>query len=230
MANTLQFVIDSITADRSTAVLKDNTTYSAPARNTVALYANGYKMSVDTSIDSTLNLIPNNASPISASLTEFQVPLTVDGWYRFPIVTIPQWTAGTYANYAAVYNAGVVYRSKQAGNVTTVAGDLLVTANWEVITDPATLALNEGETNESTNIDSLIYEVILSPNTEYGYANEISEISEECCSVDCSLDNLQKLIRLATIVDGMYVRNDRSEMAAGERLARRAQYILENEF
>ena len=230
MANTLQFVIDSITADRSTAVLKDNTTYSSPARNTVALYANGYKMSVDTSIDSTLNLIPNNTSPISTSLTEFQVPLTVDGWYRFPIVTIPQWTAGTYANYAAVYNAGVVYRSKQAGNVTTVAADLLVTANWEVITDPATLALNEGETNESTNIDSLIYEVILSPNTEYGYANEISEISEECCSVDCSLDNLQKLIRLATIVDGMYVRNDRSEMAAGERLARRAQYILENEF
>jgi hypothetical protein len=168
MANTLQFVIDSITADRSTAVLKDNTTYSSPARNTVALYANGYKMSVDTSIDSTLNLIPNNTSPISTSLTEFQVPLTVDGWYRFPIVTIPQWTAGTYANYAAVYNAGVVYRSKQAGNVTTVAGDLLVTANWEVITDPATLALNEGETNESTNIDSLIYEVILSPNTEYG--------------------------------------------------------------
>jgi len=230
MANTLQFVIDSITADRSTAVLKDNTTYASPARNTVELYANGYKMSVDTSIDSTLNLIPNNTSPISTSLTEFQVPLTVDGWYRFPIVTIPQWTAGTYANYAAVYNAGVVYRSKQAGNVTTVAADLLVTANWEVITDPATLALNEGETNESTNIDSLIYEVILSPNTEYGYANEISEISEECCSVDCSLDNLQKLIRLATIVDGMYVRNDRSEMAAGERLARRAQYILENEF
>lgn len=230
MANTLEFVIDSITADRSTAVLKDNTTYGTPARTSTALYADGYKMSVDTTIDATLTLVPNNPSPVSGSLTQFEVPITVDGWYRFPITSIPVWTAATYAIYDAVYYSGVVYRSKIGSNVTTVAADLLVTANWEVITYPATLASNAGEANESNNIDSLVYEVILTPNAEYGYANEISEVSEECCSVDCSIDKLQKLIRLATIVDGMYVRSDRSEMAAGERLARRAESILEKEF
>lgn len=230
MANTLEFVIDSITADRSTAVLKDNTTYGTPARTSTALYANGYKMNVDTTVDTVLTLVPNSGTPTSSSLTQFQVPITVDGWYRFPIASIPVWTAATYANYDAVYYSGVVYRSKTASNVTTVAADLLVTANWEVITDPATLASNAGEANESNNIDSLVYEVILTPNSEYGYANEISEISEECCSVDCSIDKLQKLIRLATIVDGMYVRSDRSEMAAGERLARRVEAILEKEY
>lgn len=230
MANTLEFVIDSITADRTTAILKDNTTYGTPARTSTALYAKGQKMSADSTVSSTLTVVGNNTSPISASLTQFSVTLTVDGWYRFLIVSIPVWAAATYALYDAVYNGGVVYRSKIGSNVTTVAGDLLNTTNWEVISDPATLASNAGEANESINIDSLTYEVILSPNSEYGYANEISEISEECCSVDCSLENLQKLIRLATIIDGMYVRSDRSEMASGERLARRAEAILENEF
>lgn len=229
MANTLEFVIDSITADRTTAVLKDNTTYTTPVRTSSALYAKGQKMNSDSTVDTTLTLVGNNTSPISASLTQFNVTLTVDGWYRFLIVSIPVWSAGTYAIYDAVYNAGVVYRSKVGSNVTSTAADLLVTANWEVIADPATLASNEGETNESVNIDSLIYEVILAPNAEYAYSNEISEVSEECCSVDCSLENLQKLIRLATIIDGMYVRSDRSEMAAGERLARRAEAIIENE-
>ena len=229
MANTLTFVIDSITADRTTAVLKDNTTYASPARTSTALYAKGQKMNVDSTVATTLTVVGNNATPTSSSLTQFDVTLTVDGWYRFLITSIPVWTAGTYAIYDAVYEGGIVYRSKVGSNVTATAADLLVTANWEVIADPATLASNAGETNESNNIDSLIYEVILSPNSEYGYANEISEVSEECCSVDCSIDNLTKLIRLATIIDGMYVRSDRSEMAAGERLARRAEAILENE-
>jgi hypothetical protein len=230
MANTLTFVIDSITADRTTAVLKDNTTYTSPVRTSTALYSKGQKMNADSTVETTLIVTGNNTSPVSASLTEFAVTLTVDGWYRFLISSIPVWTAGTYAIYDAVYNAGIVYRSKVGSNVASTAAALLNTTNWEVITDPATLASNAGEANESVNIDSLIYEVILSPNTEYGYANEISNISEECCSVDCSLENLQKLIRLATIVDGMYVRSDRSEMSAGERLARRAEAILENEF
>lgn len=230
MANTLEFVIDSITADRTTAILKDNTTYGSPARTSTALYSKGQKMSADSTVTSDLTVVGNNTSPISASLTEFSVTLTVDGWYRFLITSIPVWAAGTYNLYDAVYQGGVVYRSKTSSNVTSTAADLLVTANWEVVTDPAALASNAGEPNESINIDSLIYEVILSPNSEYGYANEISKVSEECCSVDCSIENLQKLIRLATIIDGMYVRSDRSEMASGERLARRAEAILENEF
>lgn len=223
MANTLEFTIDSITADRTTAVLLDGTTYSSPARTSTALYVTSYKMNADSTTADTLTSVGNNASPISASLTQFNITLTVDGWYRFAIASIPVWTAGTYTIYRAVYYNGNVYRA--TGTTSSTPGG----AGWELITDPGALALNKGEANESTNIDSLIYEVILSPNAEYGYANEISEISEECCSVDCSLENLQKLIRLATIIDGMYVRSDRSEMAAGERLARRAQSILENE-
>lgn len=217
MANTLSFTIDSITADRKTAVLLDGTSYTNPVRTSTALYARGEKMNADSTVDSTLVLTPNNASPISASLTQYAVTLTVDGWYRFSIVSIPVWSAGTYALNAAVYYSGSVYKSTAGSNTNTPG-----TANWELVNDPTTLT-----SSINTNIDSLVYEVILAPNAEYNYANKISEISEECCSVDCSLENLQNLIRLATIIDGMYVRSDRSEMSAGERLARRAESIFE---
>lgn len=225
MANTLSLTVDSISADRTTGVLLDGTTYSSPARNTLSVYVGAYKMNQDSSINSTITVASDTDDPETAAEWTFSIP--ADGWFRFPMIAVPDFNAAsTYAIYDAVQSAGVVYRSLQNNNTEDNLSD---TDWWEVITTPYELALNDGEVDDSLNCDKLIYDVILYPNSQYEFANEISEVSEECCSVDCSLENLFRYVRLAAILDGMKVRSDRSEMSQGERLARRMEAIIESE-
>lgn len=225
MANTLQFFVDTITSDRLSGTLVDDTTYSDPLRADTGLFVVGYKMNSDSTVASTLTVTGNAGDPETDD--EFTFNLPADGWFRFGIVSVPDFdNTDTYSIYDAVFEPSTnkVYRSKQNGNTIDT---LTNTVWWEEITSPGTLAFNAEEANESTNIDYLIYEVNLSPNSEYGYASEISEMSEECCKVECSLENLLPLIRYATIIDGMTVHSDRSEMSAAERLARRMEALLE---
>lgn len=225
MANQLELVVSSISSDRTVAVLNDTTVYSSPARNTLAIYVGAYKMNQDSSVNSTLTLASDTDNPETAS--EFTIEILNDGWYRFPMIAIPDFDSGTtYSIYDAVYSAGTVYRSVQNNNTTDTLTD---EAWWEEIETPSDLALNEGETNESENCDQLTYDVCLTPNSEYEFASEISDASEECCSVDCSLENLFRYVRLAALLDGMIVHSDRSEMSQAERIARRYEAIIESE-
>lgn len=227
MANTLTFVVDSITADRTQGVLLDNTTYTNPVRSGVAVFVKGQKMNNDATVDSTLAVTGNNANPETNTSWTFTIPL--DGWFRFLIVSVPDFNAAsTYAIYDAVFqpSTGKVYRSKQNNNTTDTLTD---TVWWEEITDPATLASNEGESNESANIDSLIYEPGLFPNSEHGYANQISEASEEyLTSLSIPDDDLANYNLLACLLDGAYVKSDRSEMNKAERIARRLDSLIES--
>jgi hypothetical protein len=227
MALEILLEITSITADRSEGLLTDNTVYGAPevVRADGGVYVTGQKMKSDSTVDSTLTLTGDTADPQLDSSWTFNIPK--DGWFRFLYVWIPDYNgATTYAQYEAVQNAAtsVVYRSLVAGNV----GNALTDVNfWEVISDPGSLALNKGEANESANIESIVYSVVLIPNAEYEFANAISEASEECCNVNCSLDDLFEYIRLMVMVDGCYVRSDRSQFAQAERIARRLEAITE---
>ncbi len=226
MANSIQISISTITSDRASATISDETTYSSPARAAVGVFVGCYKMNGDSTVADTLTLVSNTDDPETDSEWVMQLD-NGDGWYRIPAVSIPDFDDTlTYDIYDAVFDpsSGNVYRSKQNTNT---QDSLANTTWWELISDPAALALNEEEANESTNIDSTIYEVILSPNSEYEYANLISEVAEECCKVECSIENLLPYIRVAALVDGMYVHSDRSEMVAGERLARRLESIIE---
>lgn len=225
MANTLLFTVDSINADRQSGILLDGTTYSSPARSATGLFVKGQKMNASSSVSSTLTVTGDALDPETDSQFTFNIPS--DGWYRFLIVSIPDFNSSlTYSLYQAVFNSSdnKVYRSKQNGNTTDTLTD---TAWWEEITDPATLASNEGEANESTNIDSLIYEPGIFPNDEYGFANVISEASEEyLTSLNIPDDDLEQYSLLACLLDGAFVKAERSEMAQAERIGQRLQSII----
>ncbi len=229
MANTLSFVVSSITTDRLTGVLTNSTTYADPVRAATGLFAKGYKMNADATVASTLTLTGDESDPETDSEFSFNIP--ADGWFRFNIVSIPDFdNTDTYDLYDAVFNPSdnKVYRSLIADNTND---DLTVTTDWEEIDedDIADLAENEGEANESANIDSLIYEPGLFPNAEYNFANQISEGSEEYLnSVNLPDDDLTAYRLMAILLDGMYVNADRSEMSQAERKARRFESIIES--
>ena len=224
MANTLTFSITSFAADRLSGNLVAQTTYSSPARNTLSVYVKGEKMKYDSTVDSTLTLTSDTSDPETDASWTFTIP--EDGWVRFQVVAIPDYAGGTtYVFYDAVMSGGVVYRSKQAANTGNAVGD---TAWWEVISDPATLASNEGEANESANIDSTVYEPIVDPNSQYIFANQIAEASEQyLTSLELPDGVLDQYTLLAVLVDGLTVYSDRSQVSQGERLARKIDAIGE---
>lgn len=217
--------IDSISSDRLSGVLLDSSSYTTPARSAVGVFASGYKMNSNNTVASTLTLTGDTSDPETDSEWTFNIP--ADGWFRFLFVIIPDFdSSASYDIYDAVFDPSTnsVYRSKQNNNTTDSLAD---TAWWEEITDPSSLASNEGEDNESTNIESAVYEVVLTPNSEWMYANVIEDAAEECCNVGCSLEDLFLYIRLGAILDAMYVDGDRSQYNLAEIKARRFESIIE---
>ena len=217
--------IDSIADNRTTVTVTDATVYGGlnPARADVGLYLIVQKMSADNAVVDTYTVVGNDADPQTDVSWQFE--LEEDGWVRILMIAPEDYAAGdTYALYDVVQDpaTSIVYRSKQNGNI----GNSLANATyWEVVT--AEVALNSGEPNESLNLASTVYSVILSPNSEYGFANIIAEASEECCSEGCTLESLKQYVRIAAMIDGMYVRSDRAQYPQGERVARRLEAILE---
>ena len=204
----------------------DSTVYGGanPARTAVGAYVIVQKKNADSSVESTITATGDDADPQSDSSWEFNIPN--DGWFRVLFVVPEDYDAGdTYALYDAVQDpaTSIIYRSKQAGNI---GNSLANTTYWEVVT--ALIALNEGEANESVNLNSTVFDFILSPNAEYNYGNTIADASEECCSVECSLEDLFLYIRMGAIIDGSYVASDRGNYPSGEKKMRRFESIVES--
>lgn len=227
MALDISLSIDTITADRLTATLVDGTTYGGanPARSAVGAYVIVQKMDAASTVEDTITATGDDADPQTDSSWEFSLE-NGDGWYRVLFIAPEDYAGGTtYALYDVAQDpaTSIVYRSKQAGNV----GNALSNGTyWEVAT--ALVALNEGTATESANLNSTVFSFILTPNAEYNYGNVISEASEECCSVDCTLEALFTYIRMAAIIDGQYVNSDRAEYPQGETKARRFESIVES--
>jgi hypothetical protein len=226
MALDISLSIDTISSDRLTATLLDGTTYGGanPARTAVGCYVIVQKMNSDSTVESTITATGNDADPQTDVSWEFNIPN--DGWYRVLFIAPEDYSAGTtYALYDVAQDpaTSIVYRSKQAGNIGNALSN---TTYWEVVT--ALIALNEGEANESANLASTVFEFILTPNAEYNYANQISEASEEACSVNCSLENLFLYVRLGAILDGMVIDSDRGNYPEGERKARKFESLIES--
>jgi hypothetical protein len=213
---TLSITIDS---DREGGNLSDGTTYGTggnPARADLRVFATGYKVAVDLSEDA-LTLVSNTGDPETVSSYTFNIP--ADGYFKFLFVAVPEYAGGTpYALYDAATDTStnIVYRSLQAGNLGHAVSEVLW---WEVISDPSSLASNYGEANESANIASLVYERVLTPNSEYTYANLIGE---NCACTDCDENELIPDYNIASLwLNGMIVADQRVETIKGETLARR---------
>jgi len=206
-----------ISSDRLTGTLNDDTTYggSNPSRAALRVFADGYKMTADNTA-TTLTLTSNTSDP--QTVTSWDFDISEDGWFKFYYVAIPAYAGGTtYAIYDAVYdNDNTVYRSKQNGNVGNALSN---TTYWEVITDPAALAANLTETNESLNITSLIYQRVLTPNSEYAYSNMIGE---NCSCSDCDENETIYDYQIFSFwLNGALVADERTEVVKGETICRR---------
>lgn len=230
MPNTLLLYVDSIAEDRKSAILREAFEYN---HVTLKFFVDNYKMNQDAEQVKKLELTEIVLFPETTEEPAYQVELQEDGWYRYPIVAVPYFNnIVEYNQYDAVFAIGEqgegVYRKTYDY---PTSGDVWSPEEapnfWEYIENPTSIAYNVGETNESANVPSGIYEVILSPNAEYEYAKYLASLGKEICSIDCSLENLEGIIRLSTVIDGMAVRNDRSELPAGERLARRSETIIQ---
>lgn len=212
----------AIESDRESGVLTDDTVYGTggnPARADIRVFATGYKVSADLS-EEALTMTSNTGDAQTVSSWTFNIDL--DGWFKYLFVGVAEYAGGTtYALYDAVFDPAddAVYRSKQAGNLGNALSD---TAWWEVITDPSSLAENEGEDNESENLaESLVYERVLSPNSQYNYSNLIAE---NCACSDCDPNEVVYNYEIASIwVNAMDVADERADGLSGETIARRYQ-------
>jgi hypothetical protein len=129
--------IEGISSDLVTGRLVDLTTYTSPARDTLALYAYLSKRDV-ASVDTPITI--SNANPTAVTYWEFDLAAS-DGWYVAIVFGFPIWQAGTYALNKCVYNDGVYYRANQSTIEEPGTG-----SQWDVITDILSEVLNLADT------------------------------------------------------------------------------------
>jgi hypothetical protein len=212
----------AIASTRTSATLSDDTVYGTggnPARNTLAVYAKAYKVSY-TNESTALTTTGDDSDPETDS--SWVITLSdEDGYNKVNFAIIPFYNiATTYARYDAVYDevTAKVYRSLQNANT----GNSVVNTTWfEEITSPADLAANKDTSTESGNITSVVYQRVLSPNSQYEFANQLSA---QCACSDCDEDeSLQQYNIFAQWLDAVAVADSRTEVLEGELLCRRIQ-------
>lgn len=207
----------TIASDRSTVTLTDETTYggSNPARADLRVFVSLYKVDVENE-STEITVTGNDEDPQTDS--SWLGDYGVDGHYKWLYVAIPQYAGGTtYAQYDAVFDSSTdtVYRSLQASNTGNSLSD---TAWWEEITDPSSLAENEGESNESANITSFIYRRVLSANSQWKFATMVSEQSHNIDYSDLTV--LQNIVEFDNLLTGASVADARTEVTDGETICR----------
>lgn len=214
----------SIATDRESWVLTDDTVYGTggnPARSAVGVFVASYKMNYDNTVATTLDVTSDDDDEeTDASWT---IDYTVDGWYKTYFVIIPDFdNTDTYEIYDAVFNPSdnKVYRSKQNNNTEDT---LTNTTWWEEITGAniAGLANNKDTATESANITSTIYQRVFRADSQYEFANQLSDQSKFVD--DDELDTLEDYILFAQWLDAAEVADSRSEVLDGEQICRRIQ-------
>lgn len=183
MANVLNWQITSVSADRKTVTLVDNSTYDTTSRD---------------------------------SFTDITVEMNHRFWNQ---------TDGVLLDIVQDQDVPENYTVRLEGEPHN--GDALY---WLAVTyDPVTGIF--GETGRY---------FIITPNSEYAYSNMISELSEECCSVDFRMDRIKDLLLVGCLMDSIFVIKDRMDAnyagnggdftfspLEAERLIRRVESIIE---
>lgn len=152
--------IERESADGTTAVLKDYTSYTSPARNALALFIKFVKRSAAL-VDTAITI--DNSAPLSA--TEWTFNLAGDGWYYATIFGFPIWSAGTYTVNQCVYYS-VTQRYYQAkGTVSSVPTN---TTDWNYLPDPTLIELTATnvEINNTHNFTSGQSEILTGDQLE----------------------------------------------------------------
>jgi hypothetical protein len=219
MALNPDFLI-AIDPEGETATITDQTIYGGanPLRSALYVYIAAYKVA-ETNSDVQIALTSNTNDPLTASAWSWEYE--VDGWFRFLYAAIPGYNIGTtYDIYNAVADSTtkLVYRSRSAGNVGHALTD---STYWEPISNPASLANNIDQSNESLNITSAIYQRVLTWNSQTAYSDLTSE---NCACTDCDDDKIIPPYNLfSLLLNGAIVADEREEYVKGEVICRKME-------
>jgi hypothetical protein len=199
-------------------VIQDDTVYGAgnPARADGVLYMTGEKLNFDSSVDYEIDIETYDPT----SVTNFTFSIEKDGWNQYTVVFIPEYNNGTtYLLYDAVYEAGVVYRATQ----NSFSGQTPPNSSyWEVISEPTSLAANDGTSTESANIAFEIFNIIIYPFAKKLFGDAAEDYAIQCCGTFKDVEEFTAYKELGAIVKALQASNTRSRYASGERISRYA--------
>lgn len=215
----------AISSTRTSATITDKTVYGTggnPARSAVGVFLSAYKVDVE-GVETALTATGDDSDPETDDVWTITLSKQ-DGYYKFPFVIIPDFdSTATYSIYQAVFQPSTnkVYRSKQNSNTSDTLTD---TVWWEEITGSSIpgLANNKGTATESTNITSILYLRVLSPNSQYEFGNQLSSQGLYVDSDDLEF-SLNDYNLFAQWLDGVAIADSRSEVLDGELICRRIQ-------
>lgn len=215
MSLTVNFSV-AIDNSRTTLTLTDATVYGT--RSDYYVFIDATK--VDQFNNKTTLTVTDNLNPNTA--TSWTIPYddtAGDGWYQIYYVAPKLWLIGTtYNQYDAVYYGGSVYTSIAGSNV----GNNPTNASfWTLISDPASLAANKGQSNESVNLDSLIYDRVFSFNGQFFFGNLFQL---QVTGTDSNNQQVLAIYDLFSLwLSGIAIADSRSQTVMGEQLARAIQ-------
>lgn len=192
MALELKLKRGAVLADLSEFILMDNTgVYDAvdnptgfgvpnPERNTIALFLYGYKYRANS--DDEALVLNNSADPLLVS--QWDVPISEDGYYYFRMLGIPIWEIATpYAVGDIVYHSSRYYI---ALDVSTGVDPLTDPLTWEEITDLTTDAIFGNPSIYVTSSDQ-----VLNYRAKACYQTQVQLEAEGCC--DCHTGSKSKV-------------------------------------
>ena len=212
----------SIDADRTQITITDQTVYGSPnlVRADCSVFFSSAKVSAKN-VESDAETTGNDEDPSTDSSWTYEY--TEDGYWKHRWVVIPEYDVATsYDLYDAVVSGGTVYRSKSSGNV---GNSVSSTTYFEEIGTPTSLADNKGESNQSNNIESYVYERVFTANAQYAYGNLIAENSMYTEADDSKVMEQYDLFSLW--LNGAIVCDERTLCLNGETICRRisSQFI-----
>jgi hypothetical protein len=217
----------TISLATSTGTIVDTSVYTSPTRGTCGVYVKAYKTEYD---GNKLALVTTGDQNDQNTDSIWTFPYSSDGWYKIAYMAIPDYvTPGTpYNIYDAVFDPTnkLVYRSKIGAN----SSALNVTASWELITDPASLAFNVGAANESLNVSAVtgvtVLNSVLDSILVEEFGSQAGKAFLEASSDYKRSQDVRTHELLSLAVKAIEVTNARQEYSEGEIFARRAASII----
>lgn len=227
MAITVSFTPSSVTLSTtggsSTFTLTDNSTYTSPARNAVGVFLTVFKTDYKGAM-SPLTSSSDDSDPATDSI--WTVIFSSDGWHQGLYVAVPNYNGGTtYAKYDAAYDTSSkqVYVSSIAGNIGHALSN---TTYWSVVSDPTTLALNVGLSNESANITATTLNFVEYPYIKQGFGTQTGiAFLEESTDAKRTKD-VRKYHLLELAVNCINESDIAGDYQTAEIVARRASALL----
>jgi hypothetical protein len=178
MADSFEWKLYSISADRKQAVIYDASVYDSNPRSSYTIGISGRRIGGDKNSGIPLDFTQDYPESVEYSFYLEGKPHNGDGVYWFVVTYDPEFIGSEERNFG----------------------------------------------------------LILTPTTEYNYSNMVSELSEECCSVDFRMNRLTNMLLVGCFLDSIFVIKDRHQGLTyaqefntydAERLIRRAESIIE---